>query len=1163
MSNSKRVQKRAAKDTDSQKSTTTTTSKSTSSPNGSNNKDAAAITSNDVTVQKTSSSSNSLGAGAYIGIGLGILVAIGLAGFFLRKKINRRKDSEDKEWNRNPDESQTRSLDFSKTPAYNDVSGLNSSAYSKQAPQYASDSSNYTPQMTQTKNVNSSTKDDTSNYNVASSGGATWDYLYGTNESDKEKSADVSNEKPTQSTFSKQWLTDLPLLNQHNSITSNSRFSDLSSNNNSRPISPISNNSGARLLSPKKTDSDTFSYYNENRESLQNVLQSDDAFSSVPLDDKPPTSSSSQSSQTKSKKDKRISSPLLPTFSSLSSQFESKKSKRISSPLRPTSSLSPKDDKKLFLRLSKDLEKEKPDRSSFVEHMEMMLQNFGASKTTLNMPEFAQKRPDSHPLEGLEDILAQFTPTDQSSKATTQQTNNSSGAVNTTPQTPNPTHNRNSRLIRNTPSPSPINIPEARIFIKKDEAPLDPIPQSNPSSPPVVKSSGISTPPSVLSLSPKDKTASQESKSSPLKPISTLPSIENTILKKSLTEEPSTISDAQDKKEPKNTESKSPVSNNLNKTLSSSSEKNLTVNLKPTESVSPPISPTFIGKKPKKAVGIVNDRVKKFENEAKSAAKTPVPIKRSSIQMSPFIKEATSISAKRSSTQMNQPGKEPTPIPIKRSSIQIPATFSKDVNSKPLGDSPLRGSVSSKTSSRPASPISPIKQNATKIEEIKANLTGVKKSEEKNEQESLPSISVTPSNRESVAPITVKNLPNNNNDKEPDSARDSESELSNIQVAVKVNVARKQVASFSAVKDSNQDSENNFSAPSTPKFGVSNDKNQDNFSAPSTPKFDAAAEMSDDNDSIYVDPESNTSSARSSLSSGKSATTLVANTNSAPKDSAPETYRSSTLSLFDLYGSSEDNYRKSQQSGFKKTLNRTGTTIMQRTGAIEKTVDREFDEEERRIKNLQQKSEKLHKEAKGYLDSVRAMTAAQIRIAETIDNFYEDSDNALVGAKYKKAVEKLDTECRNFMDEPYRQTVLDPLGRFCAYFPDINESIKRRHKKLLDYDAMRSKVRKLVEKPSDDPTKLPRVEQQAETARETYESLNSKLLEELPQLIDLRVDYIDPTFEAFVKIQLKFCQESYEQLDALQQYFPEDRHHDGQIEEVLQQMRDLAICGMG
>ena len=52
---------------------------------------------------------------------------------------------------------------------------------------------------------------------------------------------------------------------------------------------------------------------------------------------------------------------------------------------------------------------------------------------------------------------------------------------------------------------------------------------------------------------------------------------------------------------------------------------------------------------------------------------------------------------------------------------------------------------------------------------------------------------------------------------------------------------------------------------------------------------------------------------------------------------------------------------------------------------------------------------------------------------------------------------------------------MEPLGKMNAYFPVINEHISKRNKKLLDYDAARSKVRKLTDKPSDDPTKLPKV----------------------------------------------------------------------------------------
>ena len=71
---------------------------------------------------------------------------------------------------------------------------------------------------------------------------------------------------------------------------------------------------------------------------------------------------------------------------------------------------------------------------------------------------------------------------------------------------------------------------------------------------------------------------------------------------------------------------------------------------------------------------------------------------------------------------------------------------------------------------------------------------------------------------------------------------------------------------------------------------------------------------------------------------------------------------------------------------------------------------------------------------------------------------------------------------------------MEPLGKMNAYFPVINEHISKRNKKvrvsavrtrslanvgvlpqLLDYDSARSKLRKVIEKPSEDPTKLPKV----------------------------------------------------------------------------------------
>jgi len=67
-------------------------------------------------------------------------------------------------------------------------------------------------------------------------------------------------------------------------------------------------------------------------------------------------------------------------------------------------------------------------------------------------------------------------------------------------------------------------------------------------------------------------------------------------------------------------------------------------------------------------------------------------------------------------------------------------------------------------------------------------------------------------------------------------------------------------------------------------------------------------------------------------------------------------------------------------------------------------------------------------------------------------------------------------------------------------------------------------------------------------AREIYEDLNEQLTTELPQLIDLRVPYLDPSFEALVKIQLRFCKEGYERMAQVQQYLePQVREDYAQV----------------
>jgi amphiphysin len=58
-------------------------------------------------------------------------------------------------------------------------------------------------------------------------------------------------------------------------------------------------------------------------------------------------------------------------------------------------------------------------------------------------------------------------------------------------------------------------------------------------------------------------------------------------------------------------------------------------------------------------------------------------------------------------------------------------------------------------------------------------------------------------------------------------------------------------------------------------------------------------------------------------------------------------------------------------TGFKKGVNRATTQVLMKAGQVERTNDRDFETEHRRFRTMETAANKLQKEAKGYLDSLR------------------------------------------------------------------------------------------------------------------------------------------------------------------------------------------------
>lgn len=258
-------------------------------------------------------------------------------------------------------------------------------------------------------------------------------------------------------------------------------------------------------------------------------------------------------------------------------------------------------------------------------------------------------------------------------------------------------------------------------------------------------------------------------------------------------------------------------------------------------------------------------------------------------------------------------------------------------------------------------------------------------------------------------------------------------------------------------------------------------------------------------------------------------------------------------------------------SGFKKAINRAGNQVLLKAGQIDETVDLEFDYEEKRYRAMEKSSEKLYKELRRYKETLASLSTAQLNVSDVLAGFYgQDNEAKSIAKEYSEATRSISSETLEGLGQPFLQTVLNPIDRFNSYYVDMNEAIKKRAHKKLDYDSLRNKVRKLSDSPDADPAleiKLKDATAQLALAEEVYERLNGQLKSELPRLMDLRISYLNPLFEAFVKLQLRYFSENHRHLNEVQKHVDAKTRADfksgkleNRLDDILGKVKELNIA---
>lgn len=255
-------------------------------------------------------------------------------------------------------------------------------------------------------------------------------------------------------------------------------------------------------------------------------------------------------------------------------------------------------------------------------------------------------------------------------------------------------------------------------------------------------------------------------------------------------------------------------------------------------------------------------------------------------------------------------------------------------------------------------------------------------------------------------------------------------------------------------------------------------------------------------------------------------------------------------------------------TGFRKAINRAGAKVKIKTGHIDGSTDLEFDYQEKRYRAMEKASWRLHKELRNYKDSLNTLSRAQASVADVLAGFY-GKDEQSVAKVYKETMNELVASGEE-LEHPYLQTVLNPIERFNSYYVDVNEAIKKRNNKKLDYDALHAKVEKLSDNPKNDPTFEPKLQDaqiELTEAEAKYSALNTQLKDELPRLVEMRIPYLNPSFEAFVKIQLRYFSENYAKLNSVQKQLDAETRHDyisgnldRKMDAILGKIRELNVA---
>ncbi|KAK9329927.1 BAR domain-containing protein [Lipomyces starkeyi] len=235
--------------------------------------------------------------------------------------------------------------------------------------------------------------------------------------------------------------------------------------------------------------------------------------------------------------------------------------------------------------------------------------------------------------------------------------------------------------------------------------------------------------------------------------------------------------------------------------------------------------------------------------------------------------------------------------------------------------------------------------------------------------------------------------------------------------------------------------------------------------------------------------------------------------------------------------------------GIQKSVVRAPQSLRQKFNIGEQTKDAVFIDAERRFKELEVETKKLHDESGKYFASINSMLTHQIEFSKAIEEIYNpisgraSDPNAAIpegnpeGIKacemYREIVSDLQTTLQPEL-EMLDTRIVKPADELLEIVRHIRKLVVKRAHKQLDLDRHVNSLKKLQEKKEKtlkDEKTLYKVENDVEVATQEYNYYNDLLKDDLPKLFQLETEFIRPLFQSFYYMQLNIFYTLYDRMN--------------------------------